>query len=138
MLLDSMPRAHVVLGVMVATAVPVVGALHAAGLAQRVAARLHGIGVRFTAFGARQLAVGERAVLDAIVQPPFLVDVALHVGLLHAGFQRIRMAGLGAVVVVVDGVALAVLLVLDLRAFGGRKRAVTQIALLGPVDVRFA
>src|SRR6185437_922166 len=134
----SVPHAPVVLGAINAAAVAVVGALHLGGLAQGVAARFHAVGARLVAFGATEFAVAQRAVLDAIVQALFLVDVALHVRLFHVGFQRIGVAGLCVVFLVVHGRALAILFALDLRAFRSGERTVAQVALLGLVDARFA
>ena len=79
---------------------------------------------RLGPFGTPEFAVGERALRDAIVQAQLLVEVALHVGLRDVRSQRIRIAGSRVVFLSVDRAALAVLLVLDLRTFGGRERTV--------------
>src|SRR6185312_7450437 len=134
----SVSRVRVVPDAVDAAAVTVVGALHSPGLAQGIAARFQAVDVRLVAFLPGEFTVGQRAVLDAVVQALFLVDVALDVRLFHVGLQRIGAAGLRIVLLVVDGVAFAVLLPLDLRALRGRQRTVAQVALLGLVDARLA
>src|SRR6185437_12390406 len=121
-----------------AAAVAIVGALDAAGLAQGVRARFHVVHMRFAALQVAHFAIGERTVGDAVVDALLLVDVALHVGLRKVGFQRIGIAGLRIMLLVVDRGAFVVLLALDLRLFRSRQRPVGEIALFGAIDARFA
>src|SRR5205814_9386617 len=139
----SAPRLRVVLLAVDPLALPVLLLLDAPLLARAHVAvgarsRLGAIDTRLAALQPSGFAVGEPAGLDALLDAPLLVDVALNVGLHALRRGRVGIASGGVVLEPVDLAAFLVLRALDARFLGRAERAVLGGVRLHAVDPRFA
>src|SRR5215831_14780542 len=126
-----LPRLRVVLLAVDAPALRVLRVLNAAllvraDLAVAPRAVLHRVVARLTALELADLAVRERPVLDALLDPLLLVDVPLHVGLHPLRGRRVRIADLRVVLLAVDVAAHLVLRAVDASALLRRELTVLK------------
>src|SRR5262245_13715709 len=136
-----LPRLRVVLLAVDAPALGVLRVLDAALLVRADVAVASGAGLlrvvaRLAALEVADLAVRERPVLDALLDPLLLVDVPLHVGLHPLRGRRVRVADLRVVLLAVDVAAHLVLRAVDASALLGRELAVLQCTRFHLLDAR--